>query len=123
MTHDLADDLSKRGRYWLEHIRQWQQSHSKQSEYCRQRDLSITAFRWWRRELVRKGIDVSQASDSDRTQGKSGSFVELALTRRTASRSSTIYEIVLSNERRLSLADGFDPDAVATLVSILEQRC
>ena len=123
MTHDLTDDLSKRGRYWLEHIRQWQQSHSTQSEYCRQRDLSITAFRWWRRELVRKGIDISQARDSDRIQGKSGSFVELALAHKTASRGSTVYEIVLSNQRRLSLADGFDPDAVATLVSILEARC
>jgi hypothetical protein len=123
MTHDSTGDLSKRGRYWLEHIRQWQQSHSTQCEYCRQRDLSITAFRWWRRELVRKGIDVSQARDSDRTQGESGSFLELALTRQTASRGSTVYEIVLSNQRRLALAEGFDPDAVATLVSILEARC
>ncbi len=123
MTHDLTDDLSKRGRYWLKHIRQWQQSRATQSEYCRQRDLSITAFRWWRSELVRKGIDVSQSGDADRTQGKSGSFVELALTRRTASRGSAVYEIVLSNQRRLSLAEGFDPEAVATLVSILEARC
>ena len=122
MTHDLTDGLSKRGRYWLEHIRQWQQSHSTQSEYCRQRDLSITAFRWWRRELVRKGVDISQARDSDRTQGKSGSFVELALACQTASRDSTVYEIVLSNQRRLCLVEGFDPDAVASLLSILESR-
>jgi hypothetical protein len=49
--------------------------------------------------------------------------VELALAHQMASRGSAVYEIVLSNQRRLSLADGFDPDAVATLVSILEQRC
>ena len=123
MTHDSRDDLSKRGRYWLEHILQWQQSHSTQSEYCRRRDLSITAFRWWRRELVRKGIDISQARDSGSAPGKSGSFVELALARQAASRGSAVYEIVLSNQRRLCLAEGFDPDAVATLVSILEARC
>jgi len=123
MTRDSREDLTQRGRYWLKHIRRWQQSHSTQCEYCRQRDLSITAFRWWRSELVRKGIDVSQAGDSNRTDGESGSFVELALTHQLASRGSAVYEIVLSNQRRLCLAEGFDPDAVASLVSILEARC
>jgi hypothetical protein len=123
MTHDSPDDLTKRARYWLRHIRRWQQSHSTQCEYCRQRDLSITAFRWWRRELVRKGIDLSHGGDSHRTQGESGSFVQVALAHQMASRSSVAYEIVLSNQRRLRLAEGFDPDAVASLVSILEARC
>ena len=123
MTRDSREDLTKRGRYWLGHIRRWQQSHSTQGEYCRQRDLSITAFCWWRRELVRKGIDVSQAGDPDRTQGESGSFVQVALAHQMASRSSAAYEIVLSNQRRLCLAEGFDPDAVASLLSILEARC
>ena len=123
MTHDSREDLTKRGRYWLEHIRRWQQSDSTQSEYCRQRDLSITAFRWWRSELVRKGIDLSHGGDSNRTQGKSGSFVELALAHQVASRGSAVYEIVLSNQRRLCLSEGFDPDAVASLLSILEARC
>ena len=123
MTRDSREDLTKRGRYWLKHIQQWQQSHSTQCEYCRQRDLSVTAFRWWRRELVRKGIDVSQADDSDRTDGESGSFVQVALAHQMASRGSAVYEIVLSNQRRLCLTEGFDPDAVATLVSILEARC
>ena len=123
MTHDSPDDLTKRGRYWLRHIRRWQRSHSTQCEYCRQRDLSITAFRWWRSELVRKGIDLSQSGDRDRTRGESGSFVELALAHQMVSRGSAVYEIVLSNQRRLCLAEGFDPDAVASLVSILEARC
>ena len=123
MTRDSREDLTKRGRYWLGHIRRWQQSHSTQCEYCRQRDLSITAFRWWRSELVRKGIDVSQSGAPDRTQGESGSFVELALARQMASRGAAVYEIALSNQRRLCVSEGFDPDAVATLVSILEARC
>ena len=123
MAHDSTDELSKRGRYWLDHIQQWQQSHLTQCEYCRQRDLSVTAFRWWRRQLIRKGIDLSQTGDSNHTQAESGSFVQLALTRQTAPRCSAAYEIVLSNQRRLCLAEGFDPDAVATLLSILEPRC
>ena len=123
MTHASREDLTKRGRYWLEHIRQWQQSHSTQSEYCRRRDLSVTAFRWWRGELIRKGIDLSHGGDSHRTDGTSGSFVELALAHQVVSQGSTVYEIVLSNHRRLCLSERFDPDAVATLVSILETRC
>jgi len=123
MTHDSINNLSQRGQYWLGHIQQWRKSNTTQCEYCRNRDISVTAFRWWRRQLIRKGIDLSQACDSNAAQSSSGPFVEVSFTRRTAGRDSVVYEIVLLNQRRLCLAEGFDPDAVAALVSILEPRC
>ncbi len=38
-------------RGWEEHIRKWEASGVSQVEYCRQNDVNIKSFRYWKRRI------------------------------------------------------------------------
>ena len=118
MTHGSTTTLSERGGYWLEHVRQWQSSGLNQAAYCRERGLSATAFRWWRRKFLREGRLAT------RDGGTAGpGFVEVVTSMSPSLGASNVYEIVLPNQRSLRLWGRFEADAVRTLVSVLEGPC
>ena len=121
MAHGSTTTLSERGAYWLEHVQQWQSSGLNQVVYCRERGLSATAFRWWRRKFLRE--DRLVASEDDAADRCRPGFVEVVDSMSSAPGASGVYEIVLSNQRCLRLWGCFEADAVRTLVSVLEGPC
>lgn len=124
MAQVSTPTLSERGAYWLGHLRRWEQTGTTQGEYCRQRGLSAAAFRWWRRKFLREGRRASQDGDAaDRRCASDPGFVEVAAATSSAPGSSSVYEIVLPNQRRLHLCGRFEADAVRTLLSVLEGPC
>jgi hypothetical protein len=40
--------------YWLQHFKQWALSQLPQKEYCKQHNLNIATFGYWRTKLCRK---------------------------------------------------------------------
>jgi len=52
MAQKTSKSLSPRGRFWLKHLQQWQRSGAMQIQYCKEHNVSVTAFRWWRRKLM-----------------------------------------------------------------------
>jgi transposase-like protein len=108
--------LTKRGRFWVRHLRQWLQSDLSQAQYCRQHHLSASALRWWRGQLPKELW-------ADRPAGVAESspeaFVELPIDREP----QACYEISLRGGRSLRLGSRFDPVHVRQLVQVLEQTC
>ena len=124
MAHGSTPTVSKRGEYWLGHLRQWEQAGITQADYCRRHGLSAAAFRWWRRKFLRKGRLAARAGDATnhRRTNRPG-FVEVVAPMSPAPGASNVYEIVLPNQRSLRLWGRFEAEAVRTLVSVLEGPC
>ncbi len=42
--------LKKKRKLWQAHIKAWSESSMTQAEYCRQNELSIKSFGYWKRK-------------------------------------------------------------------------
>ena len=109
-------DLTRRGRFWARHLRQWLQSGLSQADYCRLKQLSAPALGWWKRQLPRE-----LWADAPLTLPPScpDAFVELPI----GPGPEVAYEIGLRRGRSLRLGHRFDLDQVRQLVEVLEQGC
>jgi hypothetical protein len=119
MAQKTSQSLSPRGRFWHKHIQQWQRSGGTQSQYCREHDLSIAAFHWWRRKLTHRHAGV--ASQKRAPTEPVTTFTEIRLPEGRAA-AAYACEILLPDRTHLCLKD-FDPEAVATLVWRLRGPC
>ena len=120
--------LTERGRFWLRHLRQWQEAGGSQVQYCRQHDLSAAAFGWWKRRLNQRpqngglGPRVHTRAAVSRRR-----FVEIPISLANGSAppqaDQFTYEISLGNQRCLRLQKDFAVHQVEQLLTLLETRC
>ena len=96
-------------RYWREVFRQWDLSGLTRVEFCRRRDLTVTTFDFWRRELRRRDADPAVVSRP----------VAPALVPVTVIGMSAI-EVVLRDGRSVRVPAGFDPACLRSVLSVLE---
>ena len=113
----------ERGRFWLGHLQRWRRSGLSQSQYCRQRRLSVAAFRWWKGQWSAASTQVRSPRIRTIGDAKKGSFIELTAAGGVATSPEAVYEIVLPNRRCVRLAGGFDPERVRQLLEVLETSC
>jgi transposase-like protein len=122
MAQKTSQSLSPRGRFWRRHIQQWQRSGATQSQYCREHDLSIAAFHWWRRKLTCRHPRVGPRRGAPTEPVTT--FTEIRLPEGDAvAAAAYAYEILLPNRTHLRLRKDFDPEAVAALVCRLRDSC
>lgn len=121
MAQKASKSLSRRGRFWRKHVQQWQRSGATQSQYCRERDLSIAAFHWWRRKLTqgRPVVDPPREMPTACVP----TFTEIRIPEGGAAAAAYAYEIILPNRTQVRLRQNFDAEAVAALVSLLGAPC
>ena len=120
--------LTERGRFWLRHLRQWQEAGGSQAQYCRQHNLSAAAFGWWKRRLNREPQNGGLRHRVHPSVALSGRrFVEIPISLANGSGPSQAdhfaYEISLGNQRCLRLQKDFEAHQVAQLLELLEVRC
>ncbi len=60
--------LSERQRYWLERIRECEESGQTTKAYAEMHFLSVSALYTWRKRLVRQGVWPSRPARFDRVQ-------------------------------------------------------
>jgi hypothetical protein len=114
--------LTVRGRFWARHLQRWNQSGLSQAQYCRQQQLSVAAFGWWKRRLATAPPPGHRAAPGGKMRGQNGSFVEL---QRAAGgvclpADEGAYEIVLPGGRRLRLGRSWESERVRQLLLLLE---
>lgn len=115
MAHDNRKPLTERGRFWLTHIHRQAQGEGTRRQYCRDHDLSESAFAWWRRELKQRGwLDPN---------AETGRFVRVPVPAATVGATGGRYEIRLTNQRQLILTGDFEAPKVARLVALLDPPC
>jgi hypothetical protein len=120
----------QREAYWRNIFVEQQASGLTHADFCRRRSISRAQYFWWKREIASR----SRAAGM-RRWGQDASAKPMALTRSLvpvrvvrsvgAERSAAVpvgavYEIVLTNQRRLRLSEAFDEVSVARLVSVLD---
>jgi hypothetical protein len=110
---------TERGRFWQRHLQQWRQSGLSQAQYCRQHQLCLGTFGWWKGRLSATGRLAQSAA------GRESPFVELTLNapEAAAAAGTAVYEIVLSRQRCLRLGGSFEPERVRQLLQLLEGAC
>ena len=120
MDNESRKPLTQRGRFWLDHIRQWQATEDGPTHYCRSHSLSVSAFTWWRRQLCEQGwVPWTKPR-------RPGPFVELPRWGLDSASGSGehCYEVLLPNQKRLRIPmASFDADQIKALVSVLESPC
>ncbi|HQK88573.1 MAG TPA: hypothetical protein PLU25_13190 [Acidobacteriota bacterium] len=121
MAQKTSKSLSPRGRFWHKHVQQWQRSGATQVQYCKEHQLSVPAFRWWRRKL---GNDLPTPGSRERPPSASvPTFTEIRIPQGHEAVSAYAYEILLPNGVHVQLCRNFDVQAVSALVSVLGVPC
>lgn len=121
MAETAPKSLSKRGQHWLKHIEHWQSSNTTQIQYCRDQDLSVSAFRWWKRQLA--DGKIAKVRRQPATPKLAAALVEVANYLPSKPTEAYDYEITLPNQKQLRCRRDFDAEAVSTLLSLLEPPC
>jgi hypothetical protein len=106
--HSRTDKLT----YWQNQIKEWQDSGIKQTLFCRQNKLNFTQFTYWKRKFAS-------------SQSIPGQFVQVKTDQPgTRYPSSLSCEIILSDNIRICLKDGFDPESLKLLIrTVRESVC
>ena len=105
-----AEAVTKRRRYWQEHISNWQKSGLSQTEYCRRHSLKRTQLSYWKRRLLKP--------DS------SASLVQVNMQANIHSRHrpcASPLRLVVGHQYRIEVERDFDPVALHQLLCSLNR--
>jgi len=120
MARKTSKSLSPRGRFWHKHVQQWQRSDATQVQYCKEHQLSVPAFRWWRRKLAN---DLPAPGPRKRSRPASvPTFTEIRIPEGSEA-APYAYEVVLPNGAHVRLRRDFEVQAGSSLVSVLGGPC
>jgi hypothetical protein len=110
-----------RAHYWRGVIAQWKDSGLTQTEFCRQKRLSLPALRWWKWKLAQQErqewqpaflpIRVVEPVVLDGCSSKSKPVDET---------SDNLFEIISQRGYRIRIPEGFDSEALVRLLRALE---
>ena len=106
---------SPRAAHWRKMIAEWEGSGQTQVAFCRERNESITSFRWWRWQLRKrdqenrpKFLPVRVIENPEAAQGPS----------RTREHD---FEVVLSKNCIIRVPQQFESRALLRLIRVLEE--
>ena len=108
MEQTRAAELEAKRRFWEEHLSQWEASGLSQSEYCRQNDLKLHCFLYWRKR---------QRATVESTV----SLVELPRQEGTVFCFGSALSLVINNRYRIEIHKGFDPALLDGVIRVLMQ--
>lgn len=96
-----------REQFWRSHLDEWAPSGLNQAEYCRQNDLNIARFRYWKRRFSKGNLPV------EFVQVPTGPVKSTRLLKNTDAPS---LRITIGSEFAIEVSDEFSP---ATLEKVL----
>jgi len=113
---------TERARHWRPIVGEWATSGLSQAEFCRQRDINVVNFRWWKRRLSADQTPIRRSSRCSKKtpRGSVNSFVEVKMADGVL---STGYEVILSGGRVIRFGHAFDAEAVSRLITAVEAAC
>ena len=106
MNENRAAERAEKRRYWEEELKNWKESGLTQAEYCRDKDLHVHQFLYWRKRIF--------------PEKSSATLVELPVRATTPCRSSAI-TLVVDGSFRIEIGEGFDPLMLEQVVRIVSR--
>jgi len=114
-------------RKWRKVLGAWAKSGLTQAAFCRERGIAVASFAWWKRELARRDAERTETPQQSGTAATPDlaagpMFVPVRVKPTEAGRSGDAdgIEIVVRGGRRVRVGAGFDAQALARVVSVLE---
>jgi len=109
---------------WLRRFEDWSHSGLSGKAYCHQHGLSGSTFRWWKRELSRRGKwPVAVEPQRRCLPGRACEPTHLPFLPITVVSTSRPTLILSVSERyRVEIPRGFDSESLERVLAILEQR-
>jgi len=108
---EKSKDSSGRRRFWQQHLQNWKSSGLSQAKYCRQHELSLKSFVYWKRKD--KGLSTAVC------------LVEVPVQRQSKVSYppySSSLSLVVGSHYRIELDRGFDTQVLDQLLGFLERR-
>lgn len=111
----------EKARFWRQAIRRHRKSGLTVSAFCVAEGLKDWAFHWWRPELAKRDREKSALKPAANPKHVP-SFVPVQLM--PEQHNSSSIEVVLTSGQRLRIPSGFDPQSLASVLTVLERhRC
>lgn len=98
------EEQQKNREEWQSRIVEWKESGLSQVEYCKQNDLKISKFLYWRKKFSEKPTDPS--------------FVQVPIT--SANRFCPI-RIEIGNRYCVEVGNGYEPAALEHIIGFLSR--
>ena len=105
----LAERQEKQ-RFWGGHLSQWKESGLSQSAYCREHQLNLHRFVYWKQRLARQKPSVS--------------LVEVPVSRQKTAcmfPPAPPISIVFSGRCRIEVRSGFDPASLEVVLRVVSR--
>lgn len=110
MEQTRAAELEAKRRYWEAHLSQWEASGFSQKEYCRQNDLKLHCFLYWRKR--QRSLQESRPSLVEWPMpGQEGTLFCFGSS----------LSLVINNQYRIEIHKGFDPAVLDGVIRVLLQ--
>lgn len=102
------DGVTEKYKFWQPHIEAWEHSDVSQSDYCREKGLSIKRFGYWKRKLCSKNPEAVN-------------FVPVSIKRSYSAsvNAGASLKLVISNGYSVDIGDGFNADTLRRLLDTL----
>ena len=109
-------------RFWREVIRRQRNSGLTVSAFCAAEGLKDWSFHWWRRELAKRDREKLPAKVAAEPKD-APSFVPVQLVpEQVEQHDSSTIEVVLNSGQRVRVPAAFDPQALDSLLTVLESH-
>lgn len=95
-----------RQSFWEKHIQCWQKSSLTQVDYCRQNNLKIKSFRYWKRRLNELAEEIR--------------FVPVRLDLPDAEKPGTPLKVAVNGRYCIEVPDGFSSATLKQVLNVLE---
>lgn len=107
--------MNGKQKLWSARIDEWKRSELSQRRYCKERNISLSTFQWWRCRL--REVDATEEAPSTE-------LVEIPMQKsQIEKRESGKYRVALEVGRyTVWLQEAFDPHELGKLLDLLESR-
>lgn len=119
MKKRISGGDPQRRSYWQDVVRRWREGGQSVRAFCRAEGLRESAFYFWRRELACRGHRARRQPGS---ASPGPAFLPVKLVRDNPAEAAQGIEIVLTHGRVVRVRAGFDRQALADVLAMLEVR-
>lgn len=109
MEKTRAAEREEKRRFWEEHLERWEASGNSQNAYCRQNNLRLNRFMYWKKKRFPPKSTVS--------------LVEWPLQRQEVASFApfgTPLCVVMDGRYRIEIQKGFDPSLLDSVIRVLK---
>ena len=122
MAQRDSHGLTERGRYWQELIDQCRRSGMTQKAFCREHELNLGTFAWWKRHLRRRQslARAIKATGVENIAVRLPTFAPVRIRPESPLDTHGQIDILLPGERRIRLSGPVDRQRLTDVLAVLE---